>query len=294
MTLRDGLAALLVMALWGFNFVAAKVAVAALPPLFLMMLRFALVAALLLPFALRPPPRRQLIQVAILAALLGSIHFPLIFAGVRGIDAATASIAVQLQVPFSSLLAAFVFKDFIGWRRAVGMAVAFAGVVIIAGAPGTVNSLPHLGMVVAAGFAFSVATVQIKRIGAIDGVRLNAWMALLAVPQLALLTLLLEDGQMEAAADATWAAWAAVLYTVVASSIVAYGIWYRLARIYPVNQTAPFLLTLPMFGVLSGIAVLGEPVTLGLVVGGAMTIAGVGVIMIRRPGTVSDKVSNPT
>src|SRR3546814_3213789 len=57
------------------------------------------------------------------------------FHGLKTVDAGTASIAIQLQVPFASLLAAIVFKDKLGWRRALGMAIVFIGVAVIAGEP---------------------------------------------------------------------------------------------------------------------------------------------------------------
>lgn len=293
MSVRDGLLALLVMALWGFNFVAAKVAVQVFPPLFLMMMRFILVALLLSPF-LRTAPRGRLWKIAGLSILLGTIHFPLMFNGIRGIDAATASIASQLQVPFASILAAVFLKDYLGWRRTVGMVVSFAGIIVIAGAPQMQGSLLSLGMVIAAGFAFAVSTFQIKRIGAIDGFVLNAWMALFAVPPLLALSLVTETGQWDGVQRAGWLEWLCLVYIAVGSSVIAHGMWYRIARDYPVNQTAPFLLTIPLFGVLSGVLALGEPVTLNLAIGGLMTLAGVGIIMIRRPRTVDERQASTT
>lgn len=49
----------------------------------------------------------------------------------------------------------------------------------------------------------------------------------------------------------------------------------------------PFMLLVPVFGVLAGAIVLGEPLSPGLVVGGLVTILGVGTIILRRPGLVA-------
>lgn len=294
MTPRDVALAALVMALWGFNFVAAKIAVAVFPPVFLMTMRFLLVALFLSPFLRRVPPRRQLAGIALLSLLLGTVHFPLMFTGLHGLDAATAAIASQLQVPFSSLLAALFLKDYLGWRRALGMAVAFAGIVVIAGAPRMQGSLLSLGMVIGAGFAFAVSTLLIKRIGSIEAFSLNAWMALCAVPPLAVLTLSVESGQAAGVQAAGLLEWLSLLYIAVGSSVIAHGMWYRLARVYPVNQTAPFLLLVPVFGVLSGVLALGEPVSQSLAIGGALTLAGVAVIMVRRPRSVDERQASTT
>src|SRR3546814_9270170 len=55
----------------------------------------------------------------------------------------SASIAIQLQVPFASLLAAIFFKDKLGWRRGFGMLIAFFGVAVIAGEPRLERSEEH-------------------------------------------------------------------------------------------------------------------------------------------------------
>ncbi|WP_377808994.1 EamA family transporter [Azospirillum sp. A29] len=292
MSLAHTLQALVVMALWGLNFVVAKWALAEFPPLFVMFLRFALVAVLIIPFF--RVPRDKLWKIALLSVTLGSIHFPMMFTGLKGIDAATASLAAQAQVPFSSLLAALVFKDKLGWRRGVGMAAAFAGVAVIAGEPRLGESLHSLLLILAASFAFAVASVQMKLIGAVNGFAVNGWMALFAMPQLLLLSLLLEHGQMAALANSTWVGWASIAYMAVAVTIIAYGLWYPLLGRYSVNQTMPYLLTVPVFGVASGVLLMGDPVTINLAIGGLLTIGGVAVIVKRRPRTVSETVTNPT
>ena len=288
----DFFIALFVVALWGINFGISKIALLEFPPLLLMGLRFVIVAALLLPFVRMPRGRMR--GVLALSVILGTIHFPLMFNGIKGIDAATASVVSQLQVPFASLMAAVVFKDRLGWRRAVGMLAAFAGVLLIAGEPRLGDSLWALGLVVGGSLAFAVANVQIKRLGSVDGFALNAWMALFAAPQLLILSALFEQGQWEAVRSASWAAWGSLFYIAVLATIVAYGLWYGLMRRYDVNQAVPFMLLIPLFGVLSGVVLLNEPVTWTLVLGGLMTVGGVGIIVMRVPRVVNDKVTNPT
>nr|WP_274389981.1 EamA family transporter [Azospirillum doebereinerae] len=281
-----------VMALWGLNFVVSKWALQEFSPLFVMFIRFVLVAALIVPFF--RIPREKLLPIAALSVTLGSIHFPLMFNGLNGIDAATASLAVQAQVPFSSLLAAVVFKDKLGWRRATGMAAAFAGVLVIAGEPRLGNALPSLFMLLAASLAFAVASIQMKLIGSVNGFAVNGWMALMAAPQLLVLSLLFEHGQMESLANATWLGWGSIVYMAVGVTIIAYGLWYPLLNRYDVNQTMPYLLTVPVFGVAAGVLLMDNPLTVNLLLGGALTIGGVGIIVKRRPRTVNETVTNPT
>jgi O-acetylserine/cysteine efflux transporter len=278
------------MVIWGFNFAVAKVGLREFSPVLMMALRFGLIALVLVPFRPVPSPRR-LAGILVLAVLLGGIHFPMMFTGLNELDAATASIAIQLQVPFSSILAALVFKDRLGWRRAAGMVVAFAGVLVIAGEPRMADHLGALLLVVGASFVFAVANIHIKRMGPQDGFALNGWTGLFAAPILGLASLALEQGQTATILAAGWQGWGAIAYMAFLVTIFAYGLWYPLVYRYPVNQTMPWTLTVPMFGVLSGVLMLGEPMTVWLVVGGVLTLGGVAVIVFPGHAPAS---GNPT
>lgn len=274
---------LVVMIVWGFNFVVAKWGLAELPPIFLMALRFGMVAALLLPFVRMP--RKNLGAILALSTTLGCLHFSLMFTGLAGVDASVASIAIQLQVPFAAILAAIVFKDRLGWRRMAGMGLAFAGIVVMAGEPRVASAPLPLALVLAASLLWAIANIQMKQLASIDGFALNAYMSLFAAPQLIIVSAVLETGQIEALRNASLWGYASLAYMAVMVTILSYAIWYRLLRRYSVNQTMPFTLLVPIFGVLSGVLVLDEPLTWRVLVGGIATIAGVGIIVLRRPRT---------
>ena len=274
-----------IMALWGINFAVAKVGLRELPPIFLVACRFLLVTALLLPFAKRPSG--QWGAIIGIAFTLGLLHFSVMFNALKNIDAATAAIAIQLQVPFASLLAAIFFQDKLGWRRALGMAIAFCGVAVIAGEPRLNGQYLALSFVLTACFIWSIANVMIKRLDNVDGITLNAWMAVFATPMLFAASAVLEDGQIEAVRQADFWAYFAVVYQAVAVVVIGYGCWYWLMRHYQINQIMPATLLVPPIGVLSGVVFLGESLTANLIVGGLMTIAGVGIIILRRPKTTA-------
>jgi O-acetylserine/cysteine efflux transporter len=209
------------------------------------------------------------------------------FTGLREVDASTAAIAIQLQLPFAALLSAVIFDDPLGWRRALGMAISFAGVALVAGEPRLDGHYLALAMVIAAACIWSVANIQIKLMGDVDGLTLIAWIGVFATPQMALGSYLLEGGQGAALAAADWRAWASVVYQAVFVVGLGYGAWYWLLKRYAVNQVMPFMLLMPVFGVASGVAFLDEPVTLALLGGAALTILGIGIILVRRPKLVA-------
>ncbi|HEX6980359.1 MAG TPA: EamA family transporter [Alphaproteobacteria bacterium] len=281
MKLTDYGLVLFVMIVWGLNFVVAKWGLAQIPPIFLMGLRFSTVAILLLPFT--KIPRDKLPAIVALSTTLGCVHFSLMFTGLDGVDASAAAIAIQIQVPFAAILAAFIFNDRLGWRRILGMVLAFAGIVIMAGEPRFSSNLLPLFLIIGASFMWAVANIQIKKMGSVDGFALNAYMSLFAAPQLFLVSAFLEHGQLASLAAADWWAYASILFMAVMVTIVSYAAWYRLLRRYTVNQTMPFTLLVPVFGVLFAVLLLDEPLSLHVLIGGAVTIAGVGIIVLRRP-----------
>ncbi|MBU2089898.1 MAG: EamA family transporter, partial [Alphaproteobacteria bacterium] len=247
MSLRDIALIIVVMAVWGANFGVSKLGLQELPPLMLVGLRFALTALFLVPFTRLP--RGKMLPVMLLSVSLGFAHFALMFTGLQKVDASTAAIAVQVQVPFSALLAVIFFKDRLGWRRSLGMALAIVGVVLLAGEPQTSSNMLYLGMIIAGSMIWAVAAIQMKQLADVDALTLNGWMALFAAPQLLIASCLLEDGHVEAFTGAGWKGWGAVAYMAIVVTIFGYGIWMKMLSRYQVNQVMPFTLLAPVFGV---------------------------------------------
>ena len=281
MTALDLLIALGIMITWGLNFAVTKIGLEAFPPMLLSALRFGLVALALGAFVRLP--RDQWRGVFAVGLVLGFLHFAFMFTGLARVDAAVAAIAVQLQVPFAAALAACFLGDRIGWRRALGMLVAFGGVAIVAGAPQGASEPWYLAMIILAACFWAVSNVLIKGLGQIDPLALNTWVAIIATPLHLISSLVLESGHWASLTQADWRGWFAVLYQSVAVFGLGYWAWYKLVARYPVSLTMPFTLLVRVFGVLSGVFFLGEPFTLSLAVGGLVTLLGVAIIVLRRP-----------
>lgn len=281
MSSRDIAAAFLVIGLWGFNFIAAKAAVEQFPPLFMLAFRFACVGLLLAPF-LRVLGR-DWPTVCLVSVVLGVCHFGLLFYGLEGVDAGPAAIAIQLSVPFSALLATVVFGERLGRWQIVGLVLAFVGVYALAGDPNRPTSVFHFIFLVAGAFAWAVANIFLKRLRHIHPMVLNAWVAVLAAPQLFFISLAVESGQWDAILAADRLGWAAVGYTVICASIIAYGLWYYLIGKYPLNTIVPLMLLAPVLAVVFAVTIRGEEMTLLTVVGGLAVIGGVAMIQLLAP-----------
>ena len=274
---------LLCQFLWGINFVASRVALQSFEPVFFVALRFSLVAVLLIAFV-GLPPRRLLKQLLPLSLTMGAMHFALFNLGIQYLEAGITSIAIQLQTPFASILAHFFLGERLGWRRIVGMIIAFGGVVLVAGEPRLGGNLWPLIAVIAAALIWAAGNIQVKALGdEVDAIHLNGWIAILAAPQLILVSFLMEGSQWGTLGTVSWQSWSALIYQAIVVAIFSYMIWYNMMRRYPVNQIMPFTLLLPAIGVAAGAIMLDEPVSLQIILGGLATVAGVGIIVIRRP-----------
>jgi O-acetylserine/cysteine efflux transporter len=280
MRIHDILLALMAMLLWGLNFAVAKMAMAEFPPILLAALRFTLVALVLLPFFPRPKQIRPIVE---LAATLGLLHFPMVFSGLALLDASTSAIVLQLQVPFGVIMAAVLLGEKLSWRHGLGMLIAFAGVALIAGAPRLEANRVGLIFLLTAAVAWGFSTVQLKKLGPIDPFTLNGWLGLFVAAELLLISLVVEGSPVPHIVAAGWRGWTGILYTSLISTIVAFGLWAKLVARYTVGQTMPFMLTVPVFAIIGGIVLNGDRMTPDIVAGGMLTIAGVGLIVLRRP-----------
>lgn len=279
MPLRDLALALAVVAIWALNIIVIKVGVAEIPPLMLITLRFALVAALLVPFY--PVARHELPFLLLLSVTFGTLHFALLFIGMEQAEAGTGAILVQMGTPFATLLAVIVLKEALGIRRLAGLLLSFAGVVVLAGGPTLPAPLPTAILLIGA-LSWAISQLLIKRGPAIPPMALAGWVALFATPQVALGSWWLEQGQWQALASASWLAWSTVFYTAVMSSIVAYGIWYGLLRRHPVSSVVPMMLLVPVLAVILGVLLMGDPLGPYKLIGGSLVVSGIGLIVIQR------------
>ncbi len=277
----DVLLALSVPLNWGLGVTFAKVGLGQFPPILLMALRFALAAMVLVWFV--RPPWPLMGRIFVIAVVSATIQYGLTFTGLKDLDVSTAILVIQLEVPFAVLLAAIFFKDHLGWRRTLAMALAFVGVGIIVGEPRLQADIVPLLLVVGGAFTWAFGQVLVKAWGReVGGFTLIAWVAVFAAPQLFVSSALFEEGQLEAIARADWLGWGVVLYLGLVMTALGYAVWYRLLARYQVTQVMPFLLLLPVITVAGGVVLLGERLTLNVALGGVIVIAGVAGIILHK------------
>ena len=274
---------------WGMGVVFAKAAIEHFPPILLMALRFAVTAAALVWFV--RPPWAQMVPIFWIALVSATMQYGLTFNGLKGLDASTAVLVLQLEVPFLVLLGAVLLKEKPGLRKWLGIAFAFLGVGFIAGEPKLSGAWIYLALVISGAFIWAVGQTMVRRLVSLDGVTLIAWVAVFAAPQMFLASYLIEGPPGPYLESANWIVWSTVVYLGLIMTALGYSLWYGLIRRHPVGQVAPFLLLLPVFSVIGGITLLGESLTLRVALGGAVVIAGVAFILFERAPAAADDPS---
>ncbi|WNV10492.1 DMT family transporter [Tardiphaga sp. 709] len=288
MSLIQIVCAVMVPLLWGYQFVVIKVGIVEFPPLFFLGLRFLAMALLLVPFV-KKPARQELSPVAAISVFLGGLNFGLFYVGLGLGSGSISAVAYQLATPFTILLAWPLLAERPSLVTSGGVLLAFLGVVVLAAGPGLpANAIPIL-LVVGAALAFAVANVLTKRHGPFDPLMLTGWSSLFTVPQVMLMSFVLEDGQLTSLVTADERGWLALAYTVFIGGIVGFSLWFWLIARCTMGRVAPFGLLLPVFALISSALFLDEHITPTLIVGTLLAISGVAITQVR-----SSALSNRT
>jgi len=274
MPLRDVLAALATVAVFGLAFVAIKVGVGEMPPLMLTALRF-FFAAIPAVMVVRPPKAPVLTVVAFGVALGVGLFGLIFFAIAQGMPAGLASVVVQLQVFFTMALAWVVVGERPDRWQIGGGTVAFAGMGLIASLHvGTATMVP-LVMVLGAAACWAVANLIAKQAGTADRLALVVWGSLAAPPPLILLSLAVDGPERvwKALSEPTWPGVLSVAFMAYPATVMAFSLWGWLLSRHPAATVAPFALLIPVFGLVGTSLAFGETL-------GPVEIVASGLIMV--------------
>ncbi|MEL6724544.1 MAG: DMT family transporter [Pseudomonadota bacterium] len=301
MNFRDFLLLSAVCFVWGLNLVVTRwvVADAGVPPIFFAAMRFAGIALVLFWF-LRPIPK-NLGTLFLIAMGMGAFHFAFLFTGLAHAEASAVSVVGQLGVPFSTLMSMAFLGEVVGWRRGLGIMLAFAGAILIAVDPNTFQLSFGLIYVVVAALVASGAGILMKRMPSISALQMQAWIGLFSFAPLFAVSGLLESDQngWGAFIDGGWWVWIATVYAVIGVSVFGHGGFYSLIKKYDISLLSPLTLMTPVWGVVLSVVMLGEVLSLQLVVGAAISLGGVFVILVRPnrampEAALGDKVRGKT
>jgi O-acetylserine/cysteine efflux transporter len=277
----DILLAVIVPILWGFGFAIAKPAVEHFPPLMMMAMTYGITAICLCRRI--PSIKTPFLTMNLLALFIATLQAGMLLYGLKGLPASTAVLLLQASVPFSVLFAWPMAGEKPTLARLIGMTISFAGIVVIVGAPEEASSWRPALLLLGGAAAWALGQAGAKRLSRDDGITLTAAISLYALPQMTLASFVLESGQWMAVTTAAPVDWLRFAIFAVLGFVLAYTIWYSLLSRYRVDQVVPISLLMPVVGVISGVVMLGEQLTLPELFGGAIVMAGLAVVVLA-PG----------
>ncbi|HTO19425.1 MAG TPA: EamA family transporter [Pseudomonas sp.] len=259
MPLKDVLLALVVITVWGLNFVVIKIGLQGVPPLLLGALRFLLVLFPAIFFIPRPRlPWRWLLAYG-LTISLGQFAF-LFYAMSVGMPAGLASLVLQAQAFLTLLFAVPLLGERVRTGQWLGLLVAATGLTLIGLQSGQGMTLAGFALTLCAASMWALGNIVSRRIGRVDILGLVIWGALVPPLPFLALSLWLEGlATLERALlglDLT--SLLAIAYLAFAATMLGYGLWGRLLSRYPASQVAPFSLLVPVVGLSASALLLGE------------------------------------
>lgn len=275
MPLRDVLIALLVVAIWGFNFTVIKLSLSELPPLLSAALRFFFAAVPVVLFI--PRPRAPWLLVAGYGLFMAcSLYALLNLALFMGLSASLASLALQVQAMFTIAIAFFMFGEVPRRLQIVGGIVAFAGIGVIALGHGTGGGLFPLAILMLAALCWGVANNLSKRAGSIPMLPFVAWGNLIGSIPLFAFSYVFEGGPaiFSYIDPPSWNAVMLVAFLAYPATLFGFTMWSSLLSRHSAATVAPFTLLVPIAGISSGVLILGEPINAADVAGGVLIFVG--------------------
>lgn len=274
------LLAVAVSVIWGLSFVATREGVRDFTPAQLTALRFIIAA---IPVLFLPRPKMSWRYLLLGGGFWFLGQFMLLFMAFRfGMLPGVASVTQQSNVFFTVLLAALFFHEIPTRRQVAGMAVAFAGLFLIALSTGIDLPLIAFLLTVSAALSWASGNIVVKGMPKVSMVPFAAWASLVPPLPAYALSMALGDGSLiDAVSAASWQGIASVIYLGTLATLGGYAMWgYLLAR-YPAATVTPFALLVPVSGIFASVIVYGEAFQPLRALGIALVMAGLIVIVWR-------------
>ncbi len=281
MKLQDILIALIVPITLGFGFVIAKPAFEYFPPFLLMGLRFTITALILIWWF---PIPKGLFKDLIIVSFIGStLQYALTYSGLNMIDASSAVLLVQVEVPAGVILAYFLLKEKPGIKNIIGICISFFGVYILTGAPSLEGKFIGILLTLTGATTWAYGAVLAKPLSEkMNPLALTAWLALFSGPPLIIASNIYDGNMMNYFRSASLTSWIIVAYIGLIMQPVSYGCWYYVLKRHPVYKVLPVMMLLPITGLVASIFLLGEEPGKYILIGGTIILIGVGMILFGK------------
>jgi drug/metabolite transporter (DMT)-like permease len=271
--------------LWGSTFLAIRVAVETVPPLFAAATRFLLAGALLYAGARLQggpkPSRLEWRNLAILSTFLFLISYGGVFWAEKRIPSGITSVLVALIPVWTALLQICIFrKEAFRWSLGVSIALGVGGVATLAFDPVAHLSLFGCLAILIGGISWSIGTVLSKILAQTKSMPVNSGAQML-LGGLMLLICSGLAGEWHPAPSVSMRAGAAILYLAIAGSIVAFTAYVWLLNTMRATVVTSYAYVNPVVALLVGHWLGNEVLGVRTVVGAGLVLVSVVVALLR-------------
>jgi O-acetylserine/cysteine efflux transporter len=274
--------AVFVTVLWGFTFVVMRDLLDVLPPFLMSTLRVVAAGAPVL--VLWRVPKIPFYWVLLLGATQGVVQMSLLLFGMQfGMPAGLASLVLQMQVLFTTLLAFMLLGEKPGRAQYAGIAISLVGMIVIASTMPGGGTLIGFGIVILAALTWATSNIAVKFAGTDDVISLVAWAHVIGILPLLALSYGLE-GQNEIfhiLAELSWFRVGEIAFLGGISTFGGFTLWSYLMRKNSASTVAPFSLIIPIAGMTSTALILGEELSTLRMVGAGLVLVGLAFGTIR-------------
>jgi drug/metabolite transporter (DMT)-like permease len=282
----DFLAFAAIYFLWGGTFLAIRIAVQEIPPLFTAGTRFFMAGVLLYVFMRLRGHERPSLVVWRNLALIGFLMFVLTYGPLFwAMQYVTSSMTAVLEatLPISMIvLEVMVFRtQRFEWRIGVGVAIGFFGVMLLLFHNGGQQLAPFPCLIIlCAGLAWSLGTVLSNRLLLPKSKPLSAG-AQMMLGGLVLLGLSLATGELHPLPRVSTKAALALLYLVIFGSLIAYTAYVWLLGRFSATRVSSHAYVNPLVAVALGHFVAGETVTVQSILASLIIATSVFLILTK-------------
>lgn len=276
----DILVAVAMNVMWGLNLIAVKMGVDLIEPLTAAWLRQVMVMLICLP-ALRIIEGKMR-ELVLLGALAGGAFYIIVNISMAvSTNVSPLAIAGQLGAPFSLILAIIFLGERVHKYRIAGMALAFAGVVMIVFDPNAVNEHLGLALTAVASFIWACCSLIQRRLVGVPVLTIYAWVGLVGTVVLLPIALIAEPQAMASIQDLPLSSLGWVLFSALGSTVIGQGAMSILLQRHPVSAVVPLTLPTPVISVIAAAYWFGTPLTPIMIAGGGVVLAGVAIVTLR-------------
>jgi len=274
--------AFFIVVLWGLNFVALKIAVLSLPPIFLAGFRFLLISIPWIFFVEKPKVSKK--QFITLPITLGVLQYSLLYYGMStGLSAGLSAVILQTQSFFTVIMSTILIKEKPRLNEILGLLIGALGVIILLINNNGDFKIEAVLIILAAAISWGIANIQLKNLGNVNMVSFLIWISPFAAIVLFIISFILEYDLVLNIdfSNVEIKVFLSIFYTAYLSTVIGFTMWQYLLNKYKSVQITPYGLLVPVTGSIFGYIILSEVLEIYQIIAGIVIIIGLMVISLR-------------